>query len=63
MLAIIWPILVTQVGYTAINVVDTMMSGRAGTDDLAGVAIGSSLWMPIMAAVGGLLSVTPIIGQ
>ncbi|WP_156321223.1 MATE family efflux transporter [Bacillus sp. JCM 19041] len=54
--------LVTQVGYTAINVVDTMMSDRAGTDDLAGVAISSSLWMPIMVAVGGLLSVTQIIG-
>lgn len=61
---ILWPILVTQICFTAMNVVDTMMSGRAGTVDLAGVAIGSSLWLPVFTGLNGiLLAVTPIIGH
>ncbi|MGG3641107.1 MATE family efflux transporter [Bacillus gobiensis] len=61
---ILWPILITQISLNAMNVIDTMMSGRAGTDDLAGVAIGSSLWMPILTGINGiLLAVTPIVAQ
>ncbi|HZG56274.1 MATE family efflux transporter [Paenibacillus sp.] len=63
-LTIMWPILVTQVGYHAMNLFDTIMSGRAGTDDLAGVAIGANLWMPAFVALTGvLLAVTPIVSQ
>lgn len=61
---ILWPIMVTQVSLYAMNLVDTMMSGRVGTNDLAGVAIGSSLWMPIFSGINGiLLAVTPIVAQ
>lgn len=46
------------------NMADTVMSGRVGPSDLAGVAIGSSLWMPIFSGLNGiLLSVTPIVAQ
>ncbi|SDS31285.1 multidrug resistance protein, MATE family [Paenibacillaceae bacterium GAS479] len=63
-LSILGPIVVTQVSYTAMSVIDTMMSGRAGTNDLAGVAVGSSLFMPIMTGMNAILfAVTPIIGQ
>lgn len=61
---ILFPILITQIGLYAMNFFDTMMSGRAGADDLAGVAIGSSLWMPIFTLVNGILmAITPIIAQ
>ena len=61
---ILFPILITQIGLYSMNFFDTMMSGRAGADDLAGVAIGSSLWMPIFTLVNGiLLAITPIIAQ
>ncbi len=63
-LSILWPIMVTQVSLFAMNLVDTMMSGRVGTDDLAGVAIGSSLWLPVFTGINGiLLAVTPIIAH
>lgn len=63
-LSILWPIMVTQVGLFAMNLVDTMMSGRVGTNDLAGVAIGANLWMPIFTGINGvLLAVTPIVAQ
>jgi MATE family multidrug resistance protein len=63
-LTIMWPILITQVGYNAMNLFDTIMSGRASTYDLAGVAIGANLWMPVFVAINGvLLAVTPIVSQ
>ncbi|WP_077618085.1 MATE family efflux transporter [Bacillus sinesaloumensis] len=61
---ILFPILVTQIGLNLMNFVDTMMSGRAGAYDLAGVAIGSSLWVPVYTGLTGiLLAITPIIAQ
>ncbi|MCR6105826.1 MATE family efflux transporter [Salipaludibacillus agaradhaerens] len=64
LLLVMGPILVTQVGLYAMNFIDTTMSGRAGAEDLAGVAIGSSLWVPILTGVSGiLLALPPIISQ
>ncbi|MHA7966867.1 MATE family efflux transporter [Paenibacillus sp. CAU 1782] len=61
---VFWPILVTQVGLCAMNLADTIMSGRAGTDDLAGVAIGSGLWMPVITGFTGILvAIMPIVSQ
>ncbi|AQQ52225.1 MATE family efflux transporter [Planococcus lenghuensis] len=63
-LSVLWPIMVTQLSLYAMNLVDTMMSGRVGTEDLAGVAIGSSLWMPVFTGINGvLLAVTAIVAQ
>ncbi|MBM6619439.1 MATE family efflux transporter [Bacillus suaedaesalsae] len=63
-LKILVPILITQVGLFAMNFLDIMMSGRAGATDLAGVAIGSSLWIPVYTGLSGiLLAVTPIVAQ
>ncbi|MFD1065783.1 MATE family efflux transporter [Oceanobacillus locisalsi] len=58
------PILVTQVSMNLMNFFDTVMSGQSSAGDLAGVAIGSSLWVPILTAVNGVvLAITPIIAQ
>lgn len=58
------PILITQVTMYLMNFFDTVMSGRASAVDLAGVAIGSSLWVPIFTGINGvLLAITPIISQ
>ncbi|MBM7647884.1 MATE family multidrug resistance protein [Bacillus ectoiniformans] len=61
---ILLPILVTQIGMFSMNLFDTMMSGHFSADDLAGVAIGASLWVPVFTGLGGiLLSITPIVAQ
>lgn len=58
------PVLITQVSMYLMNFIDTVMSGRAGAEDLAGVAIGSSLWLPVFTGVNGILiAITPIIAQ
>lgn len=63
-LIILLPILVTQVCMCAMTFFDTMMSGHAGPNDLVGVAIGSSIWMPVFTGLNGiLLAVVPIIAQ
>ncbi|ADU29064.1 MATE family efflux transporter [Evansella cellulosilytica] len=64
LMVVTWPILVTQIGLYAMNFIDTTMSGHAGAYDLAGVAIGSSLWIPILTGISGILmALTPIISQ
>ncbi|BAB04579.1 MATE family efflux transporter [Halalkalibacterium halodurans] len=63
-LVVMMPILITQIGLYAMNFFDTVMSGQAGANDLAGVAIGSSLWVPVFTGLNGvLLALTPIIAQ
>ncbi|WP_064091314.1 MATE family efflux transporter [Rossellomorea aquimaris] len=61
---ILVPILITQLGMFAMNFFDTIMSGKFSPTDLAGVAIGSSLWVPVFTGLSGiLLAVTPIVAQ
>lgn len=62
--SVFWPIVVTQLGMNAMNLTDTIMSGHAGTDDLAGVAIGAGLWMPVITGLTGILiAIMPIVSQ
>lgn len=61
---ILFPILVTQVAMYAMSFFDTVMSGNVSPEDLAGVAIGSSLWMPVFTGLTGILmAVTPTVAQ
>lgn len=61
---IMLPVLITQVGMFAMTFFDTVMSGNYGAADLAGVAIGSSIWVPVYTGLTGILiAVTPIVSQ
>lgn len=63
-LTILLPILVTQLSMYAMSFFDTLMSGQASPEDLAGVAIGSSIWVPVYTGLSGILSaITPIVAQ
>ncbi|MED3572132.1 MATE family efflux transporter [Cytobacillus praedii] len=64
LLIILIPILITQLAMYSMSFFDTTMSGHYSSKDLAGVAIGSSLWMPVFTGLSGiLLSITPIVAQ
>ncbi|WP_147534906.1 MATE family efflux transporter [Bacillus marasmi] len=64
LLIILLPILVTQLGLFMMNFFDTTMSGQYSSVDLAGVAIGSSIWVSVFSGLSGImLAVTPIIAQ
>ncbi len=63
-LMILVPILITQLAMFSMTFFDTMMSGQFHYIDLAGVAIGSSLWVPVYTGLSGILfAITPIISQ
>lgn len=63
-IVILFPILITQLSLTATSFFDTVMSGNAGHYDLAGVAIGANLWMPVYTGLTGvLIGITPVLAQ
>lgn len=58
------PILITQLGMFSMVFFNTIMSGKYHSSDLAGVAIGSSIWNPVFTGLSGiLLAVSPIVAQ
>lgn len=58
------PILLAQLALTSLGVVDTIMSGWVGTNDLAAVGLGSSVMLPVfMISTGVLLAITPLVAK
>lgn len=58
------PIIATQLSQMGMGVADTIMAGQVSATDLAGVALGGSLfWPAIMVLSGILLAVTPSVSQ
>ncbi|MBN2644430.1 MAG: MATE family efflux transporter [Desulfuromonadaceae bacterium] len=58
------PLTLAQLAQSSMGFVDTMMAGRVSAQDLAAVAIGSSLWFPLFLFLLGLLSaLTPLVAQ
>ena len=59
-----WPIMVAQLAQCAMGFVDTLMAAQAGASDLAAIALGSSLWLPLFLAMGGILmATTPLVAH
>ncbi len=59
-----WPLLVAQVTQTLMGVSDTIMAGRFSATDMAAVAIGFSITLPVICFVQGLtLALTPIVSR
>ncbi|MEI6859008.1 MAG: MATE family efflux transporter [Shewanella sp.] len=55
------PVFIAQVTQTLMGFIDTVMAGRVNAIDMAAVAIGTSLWLPALLFVQGLLiAFTPI---
>ncbi|MCB1655645.1 MAG: MATE family efflux transporter, partial [Pseudomonadales bacterium] len=64
LLALAFPIIISQVATTAMGFVDAVMAGRVGPRDLAAVALGNSIWIPVFLLMSGiLLATTPKVAQ
>jgi MATE family multidrug resistance protein len=50
------PIFIAQLAQMANGVIDTVMAGHASAEDLAGVGIGTSMWVPVLLFFSGVLS-------
>lgn len=58
------PILTAQLAHQALSFVDTVMAGRVSAVDLAGVAVGGSIWGPLFLFLYGVfLAITPMVAQ
>jgi MATE family multidrug resistance protein len=58
------PLIVGQVSQVGMGFTDTVMAGRLSAADLAAVAIGTSLWIPIyLASVGIMMALSPSIAH
>ncbi|MDY7561012.1 MATE family efflux transporter [Pseudomonas sp. 10B1] len=64
LMALALPIIIAQLAYTAMGFVDAVMAGNVGPRDLAAVALGNSIWVPIYLLMTGiLLATTPKVAQ
>ncbi|ALS98337.1 MATE family efflux transporter [Lacimicrobium alkaliphilum] len=59
-----WPLLIAQVTQTLMGVSDTIMAGRVSATDMAAVAIASSIILPILFFLQGIiLALPPIVSR
>ncbi len=64
LLALTLPIMGTQLAQTGMGVVDTVIAGLASTLDLASIAVGSSIWIPLVMLVSGIMvALSPMVAQ
>lgn len=64
LLALALPIMIGQLATTAMGFVDAVMAGRVSSRDLAAVALGNSIWIPVyLLMTGTLLATTPKVAQ
>ena len=64
LLALAWPIVIAHLAQIGTGVVDTIMAGHYHSSDLAAVAIGYNIWLPLyLFVIGVSLGATYIIAQ
>jgi len=58
------PLIISNLAMIGMGVIDTIMAGQAGAEDLAGLAIGGNIWLVMEIAVYGvILAITPRIAR
>ena len=59
-----WPMLVAQLASMGMMVIDTLLLGHYGTEDLAAVAIGSGIYVAVILALAGVVqAVAPTVAH
>jgi MATE family multidrug resistance protein len=59
-----WPILIGQLAYIGMSVVEVSMAGHASAQDLAGVSIGVSIWnMMMITIMGVMMAINPMVAH
>tara|TARA_Y100001933_G_scaffold153338_2_gene151747 strand:+ start:3009 stop:4418 length:1410 start_codon:yes stop_codon:yes gene_type:complete len=64
LLRLAMPIVLTQLSQMGMGVADTIMAGRYGAVDLAGVALGGNVFWPTIMLLGGvIMALVPAVSQ
>ncbi|GHG07555.1 MATE family efflux transporter [Thalassotalea marina] len=59
-----YPILIAQLIQTLMGFVDTVMAGRVSATDMAAVAVASSVWLPVILTISGvIMALAAIVSQ
>lgn len=53
------PILLAQIAQNSMGLVDTIMAGRVSATDMAAIAVGASIWLPLVLFGHGILLALP----
>lgn len=58
------PILITQFAQAGLGLIDTIMVGHLSASDLAAIAVGVGIWIPVMLMFTGIvLATTPLVAE
>ncbi|OTG81369.1 MATE family efflux transporter [Acinetobacter sp. ANC 5054] len=58
------PILITQFAQAGFGLIDTIMAGHMSANDLAAIAVGVGLWIPVMLLFSGIMiATTPLVAE
>ncbi|HCK31560.1 MAG TPA: MATE family efflux transporter, partial [Acinetobacter ursingii] len=61
---LMWPILITQFAQAGLGLIDTIMAGHLSANDLAAIAVGVGLWMPVMLLFSAIMiATTPLVAE
>lgn len=64
LMVLMLPILGTQLAQTGMGVVDTLIAGLSGTLDLASIAVGTSIWLPLVLFESGIMvALSPLVAH
>ncbi|WWP00118.1 MAG: MATE family efflux transporter [Candidatus Dasytiphilus stammeri] len=58
------PVILAQIAQTARSIVNTIMAGSISTVDMAAVALGTSIWLPVIVfGYGLIMALTPVVAK
>jgi MATE family multidrug resistance protein len=58
------PIILSQLAYSLLGLIDTVMAGQAGAADQAAVALGVALWLPVFLSLMSVVqALSPIVAH
>ena len=64
LLHLMLPILITQFSQAGFGLIDTIMAGHLSATDLAAIAVGVGLWIPVMLLFSGIMiATTPLVAE
>lgn len=64
LLSLMLPILITQFAQAGLGLIDTIMAGQFSALDLAAIAVGVGIWIPVLLLFTGIiLATTPLVAE
>ncbi len=64
LLTLMLPILITQFAQAGLGLIDTIMAGHFSAVDLAAIAVGVGIWIPVLLLFTGIiLATTPLVAE